>query len=319
MKLTEDDFRNSGYESIIESCDEKECNKYATVFLKKTPEIESNSAQSEIFTLIGRMASLNLRLESPVNPFSPKPSGPIDAESAEYIQVFERDHIELLKIVVSEIKDFELRARVADILWVIERDFIYAELALNAYLESAKILEHPEHWTSCERRIHRAFQLANLVGLKTGYIDIVLQHIENVLDKYNGEDPLFLSQKMMSLLIEGKHGDPEKYSKLSEKCALDAENKNNFHRARAYWQVKAQWHKLEKDNEKEREALICGAESYIKEAEFKKDNTGNGSYLVASHFLQKAIEAYRRIGNAKDVIDKIHKLGVNRVRKNIYQ
>jgi hypothetical protein len=270
LSRTEDDFRNSGYDKIIDSCDEKECRKYATAFLKKAHEIKSDYIKSDIFTLIGRMASLNLRLESAINPFSPKPSGPIDAESAEYIQVFERAHIELLKIVVSEISDFELRARVADILWVIDRDFKYAELALTSYLESANILEHPENWTSCEKRIHRAYNLSNLLGSKTGHINKVLQHIENVLAKYNGDDPLFLSQRMMSLLIEAKHGDPEKYIKLSEKCALDAEDKKNFHRARAYWQVKAQWHKLNKDSAKERESLLSNAESYVKEAEFKR-------------------------------------------------
>lgn len=308
-QITEEDFHNSGYDGIIDDCDKKECLKYATTFLRKARELESssNSTNSDIFILIGRIASLNLRLESPINPFSPKPTGPIDSEPAEYIQVFERQHIELLKKVVSRIKDNELKSRVADLLWVIDRDFKFAEMALTAYLESAKILEHPEHWTSCEKRIHRAFHLANLLGSKTGNIDKVLQHIENVLNKYNGEDPLFLSQKMMSLLIEARHGDPEKYIKLSEKCALDAEEKNNFHRARAYWKVKAQWHKLNRDNEKEREALINYAESYVKEAEFKKDNNGKGSYLVASHFLQRAIEAYRRIGNTKIEVNRIHR------------
>jgi len=188
---------------------------------------------------------------------------------------------------------------------------------LTAYLESAKILEHPEDWTSCEKRIHRAFQLANLLGSKTGQINKVLQHIENVLDKYDGNDPLFLSQRMMSLLLEAKHGDPEKYIKLSEKCALDAEEKNNFHRARAYWQVKAQWHKRNKDSEKERESLINNAESFVKEAEFKKGNDGQGSYLVASHFLQRAIEAYRRIGNTKGQVDRIHRLLLDSEQQSI--
>lgn len=309
-RITEELFYKSRYYEIIEGCSEKECHEYATVFLKKAREIESDSdsINSDIYTLIGRLASLNLRLESAINPFSPKPTGPIDTEPAEYIQIFDREHINLLKIVVSNIKDFELQARIADVIWVIDRDFEFAKLALNSYLESAKILEHPEQWTSCEKRIHRAFHLANLLGVKTGLITKVLQHIENVLDKYNGTDPLFLSQRMMSLLIEAEHGDPEKYIKLSEKCALDAEEKNNFHRARAYWSVKAQWHKLNKDIEKERESLINNAESYVKEAEFKKGTDGQGSYLVASHFLQRAIEAYRRIGNTKIQVDRIHRL-----------
>lgn len=304
----EDDFYNSGYEYIISSCDKKECYKYGTIFLRRARELESesDSKKPEIYTLIGRLASLNLKSESVLHPFSPMPSGPIDSEPEELIQIFDREHLNLLKKVVSNIKDFELQARIADVLWVLNRHFKMAEIAINAYLESAKILEHPEHWTSCEKRIHRAFQLGNLLGKKSGQIKKVIEHIEYVLDKYDGNDPLFLSQRMMSLLIEAKHGDPEKYIKLSEKCAIDAEGKNNFHRARSYWQVKAQWHKYNNDIEKERECLLNSAESYVKEAEFKRTNDGQGSYLVASHFLQRAIEAYRRISDTKGKVDRIH-------------
>jgi len=202
----EDDFYNSGYMDIIGSCDEKECYKFATKFLQRARELESDSdlIKPEIYTLIGRLASLTLRSESALHPFSPIPSGPIDTKPQEFIQIFDREHLNLLKKVVSNIKDFELQARVADVLWVIDRDYKMAEIAINAYLESAKILEHPEKWTSCEKRIHRAFQLGNLLGTKSGQINKVIVHIEYVLDKYNGDDPLFLSQRMMSLLLEAK-------------------------------------------------------------------------------------------------------------------
>ena len=214
-------------------------------------------------------------------------------------------HLNLLKNVVYSIADNELKARIADVLWVIDCDYKMAELAIVAYLESSKILEHPEHWTPCEKRIQRAFRLANLLGRKSGNIEKVIEHIEFVLDKYNGDDPLFLSQRLMSLLIEARHGDPEKYSIIAEKCAIDAENTKNFHRAQAYWQIKAQWHILQNDTERKRTALINNAESYVKEAEFKLGGE-KGSYLVASHFLQRAIEAYRRIGDTKEIVNEIH-------------
>lgn len=307
VQLAEDDFYKSGYEDIIDSCDKKECYKYATIFLKKARELESSSdfITSEVYTLIGRMASLNLRPESVPHPFSPMPSGPLENEPQHLVQIFSREHLNLLNNVVSNTTDNELKARIGDILWVIDRDYKMAELAIVAYLESSKILEHPEHWTSCEERIQRAFRLANLLGKRSGHIEKVIEHIEFVLDKYNGEDPLFLSQKLMSFLIEAKHGDPEKYAILAEKCAIDADSNKNFHRARAYWQIKGQWHRLQEDTERERSALLNNAESYVKEAEFKLGGE-KGSYLVASHFLQRAIEAYRRIGNTKEVVNEIH-------------
>jgi hypothetical protein len=309
IQISEDDFLKSGYQEIINSCDKNENYKYATKFLQKAREFESESdfINSEIFTLIGRLSSLNLKSESALKPFSPMPSGPVDIEPQSFTQIFSREHLDLLKDIALKVVDFELQARIADVIWVIDRDYKMAEIAINAYIESAKKLEHPEHWTSCEQRIQRAFRLSNLLGKNSSHINIVLIHIESVLEKYNGEDPLFLSERLMSLLIESKHGDPDKYSILAEKCAIDAETKNNFHRARAYWQVKAQWHKIQNNVDKEREALLNNAASYVKEAEFKRDNNGKGSFLVASHFLQRAIEAYRRLSNTNEIVDGIHR------------
>ena len=62
VQLTDDNFYKSGYEDIIDSCDKKECYKYATILLKKARELESSSdfINSEVCTLIGRVTSLNL-------------------------------------------------------------------------------------------------------------------------------------------------------------------------------------------------------------------------------------------------------------------
>ena len=82
VQITEDDFYNSGYDDIIGGCDGKECYKYATNLLQRARELESESdlIKPEIYTLIGRLASLNLRSESVLHPFSPMPSEPIDTE-----------------------------------------------------------------------------------------------------------------------------------------------------------------------------------------------------------------------------------------------
>ncbi|MHB9075086.1 MAG: DUF4209 domain-containing protein [Desulfobaccales bacterium] len=317
-QLTEDDLIKSAYEAIIESCDTKECHKYGTIFFQKAKELESSddSTSFVIFILFGRLSSLNLRAETALHPFSPMPSGPLENQPQDFVQIFSQEHLTFLEQIVNHISDNELKSRIADVLWVINHDYKMAELAISAYLESSKILEHPENWTSCEERIQRAFRLANLIGNKGSYLANVIRHLEDVLTKYNGDDPLFLSKKLMSLLLEAKHGDYEKYINLSKKCAVNAEKKNNFHVARAYWRVKGKWHKLQDNIDEERDALLRHADTYVKEAEFKV-NGGKGSYSVASHFLQKAIEAYRCIGNTREVVDEIHKKLVKYQKKSM--
>jgi hypothetical protein len=307
MELTQDDLIKSKYEAIIECCDTRECYKYGTKFFQKARELDSpdDYITSEIFTLLGRLTSLNLRPETALQPFSPMPSGPIESGFESSVQIFSQEHLMFLEKIINHVTDNEMKARIADVLWVIKRDYKMAESAISAYLESSKILEHPENWTSCEKRIQRAFRLAILIGTQGSFIDKVIEHIESVLSVYDGEDPLFLSEKLMNLLIEVKHGDCDKYTNLSEKCAINAEKINKYHVARAYWQVNGKWHKLQGNIDKERDALIKYADTYVKEAEFKV-NKEKGNYLAASHFLQRAIEAYRRIGNTRKIVDEIH-------------
>jgi hypothetical protein len=179
-ELTHDDLIKSKYEAIIESCDTRECYKYGTKFFQKARELDSpdDSITSEIFTLLGRLTSLNLRPETELQPFSPMPSGPIESGLQSSIQVFSQEHLMFLGNIINHVSDNEMKARIADVLWVIKRDYKMAELAISAYLESSKILEHPENWTSCEKRIQRAFRLAIQIGIQGSFIDKVIEHIE---------------------------------------------------------------------------------------------------------------------------------------------
>ena len=49
--------------------------------------------------------------------------------------------LELLQQLAPNIADPEMRARVADVIWVRKRDAQCAQLAIDAYLESARSLE----------------------------------------------------------------------------------------------------------------------------------------------------------------------------------
>jgi hypothetical protein len=71
----------------------------------------------------------------------------------------------------------------------------------------------------------------------------------------------------MELLQEHKLGNPVKYAALSAKAAYLAESHSNWYKARELWNIKAVWHRIEKDKSKEFEASMLSAETYVKEAE----------------------------------------------------
>ncbi|MGH9882757.1 MAG: hypothetical protein ACRD6N_15075 [Pyrinomonadaceae bacterium] len=184
------------------------------------------------------------------------------------------------------------------------------------YLESARTLEDPEHWVATYDRIARALQLATMMGRNAQSYPLVVRHIEDVLDRCNAEDPLFLSARMMDLLLNCRTDDSGKYVALSEKLALKGERERDWDRARTYWETKAQWHRSAKEEDELRVAKVRAAETYVQQSEVHL--SGNPpSYSLASTFLQKAIEAFRRVGDSEIRIQQLHSKLLDYQKKSV--
>ena len=287
--LTIDDFNNAFWQDLVNSSDRKNCLSYSGVFLKKARESQEteNLRDQAVFELLSVVTSAAIKPESTEEFF------------ADIFKNLTDEHLDFLAEIAPEISDPELQARVADILWVKRRDYRMAKLAIPAYLQSATVLEKPGQWTHCVDRIERALRLERKISHQD---EVVLKFIEAVLDRYQGEDPLGLSEKLMVLLQECRFGDPAKYAALCKKAATLAELISDWHMARTLWGIKAVWHRMEKDFSKELTASMSAAETYEKEAEAALKRTPP-SYTVASHFLQHAVEAFRSIrGSTEETI-----------------
>jgi len=304
--LEKEDFEELQLDEIIKKCDRKECECYFRPFFNKADEanVAGEAKTGEIFALLGYVTSMMLKPNSPTEPFTPL-SVLYNSRSA-IIDDFSEDHLKFFGEIVLDISDPELRARIADILWVKKRDFRAAELAITSYLESATILEDPIQWPKCADRIERAVRLAASLGRNTGYLDKAISYIETVLDKYNGDDPKFLSESLMGLLLEFRRGDSAKYSALSEKLAKRAESDGDWFRARTYWETKARWHALAKDDDNEKAARIQAAETYVNAAKVEANGETLNRYVAAAGHMGRAIESYRRIGGASERIEELH-------------
>ncbi len=110
----------------------------------------------------------------------------------------------------------------------------------------------------------------------------------------------------MELLQQYKLGNPIKYAAVATKAASIAEDVHDWHKARAYWQIAARWHALAKDLDNERIAKQREARTYVAEAD-DVINRAPPDFSVATWHLQQAIEAYRRIGGAREEIDALHR------------
>ncbi|WP_442942153.1 DUF4209 domain-containing protein [Nostoc sp.] len=279
--LTKEDFINSRWQDVINSSERKECSAYNRVFWNKAQEAKEagNVREQSVFEILAFVTGAAIKPESTEEFF------------AEVFQNLTDEHLNFLTEIAPEVSEPELQARIADILWVKKRNYRMAQLAVTAYLQSATELEDPEKWSWCFERIERALRLAHKINYQT---KLVVAHIEAVLDRYNGEDPLWLSVKLMELLQEYKLGNPTKYAALAEKAAIIAESSQDWDKARNYWEIKAEWHRIDKNAEQTHAARMLAAETYIKEAEDSLTKHPQ-PYLKASDDLQKAFEAFEKL------------------------
>ena len=309
--LTKEDFINSGCKEVVNSSERKECLSYHMTFWNKAKQAEAvvNIREQIVFEILAFVtgAAINPELN--------------DEFFGEVFSNLAEEYLNFLTEIAPEISDPELQARVADILWVKNGNYQMAQLAVEAYLESAKQLEDPQKWTHCVDRIERSLRLARKINYKP---EIVIEYIDEVLNRYQGEDPLWLSIKLHELLQDEKNINllrktkllnTSKYSDLAKKGAIFQESSKEWDKVRNYWKIKAEWHRIEKNVEKAYTARMAAAETYIKESEdsLTKHPT---PYFKASHDLQKAFEAFERLQSQgteeekaviKNKLEQIHK------------
>ena len=301
------DFENCAWENVVQTAEKKKCSNYRHLFAAKAGEAQEagNEQARVVFVLLYAATSLHLNdPSSSTSPFCPMLTD-FDGRTPD-VDDFTDEQLEVFRLVIPKITDPEIRARIADIVWVRKRGYQLAEKAVSAYLASARRLEDTEKlWPPCIDRVKRAVTLAVLHGRNSQMFSPVIAHIEDMLARAKDENTSFLPAELMKVLLEHKQGDCIKYAELSGKFAVSAEKDNAWLRAKAYWDLQAIWLGRAEDNEGSREARIRAANTHVQEAEACIDQA-SPDYSVAALHIQSAIDAFRRIGGEEDRIEKLH-------------
>ncbi len=246
-----------------------------------------------------------------------------------------------MRRLVTEINNCEIRARIADILWICKkrdsekaRPIKMANIALETYLESAKTLEHAEDWRSCYNRLKRTAQLAPLIdGKKSKTMRVVVsKHIDALINRYKSEENEFLTGSSMKVLQEDlgkKHlksiwddisSYGTKYAAIAAKKAVYAEKNlekfptyhEAYYRKVAYRQIESEWYKIIGDQESERKAKLHLVEVKVWYAKQAFVDNKNNSHAVAAERLKSAIKILKKIedtfGRRQDTCERIEQL-----------
>jgi hypothetical protein len=304
--LVKEDFDRSGWESVIAASDRRECDAYMSLFNAKAEEAEAagEDRHRAVFVLLAAISSLHLRPESTDDPFGPMWN--LNNSRSAIPEDFSDADLAVLNEVAQEASDAEIRARIADVIWVRKRDYRLAQTAVSAYLEAADALGGLDRWRHYIERIERATRLAASLGRSAAQFTTVIGHIESALDEHDEAESSFPFAGLMELLQEYRQGDAARYGALSERLASRAEDAGQWARAREYWEIKARWSQMDGDDEGRRDALVKAAEIHVKEADEALTRTPPSYIAVTSHLI-RAIEGIRRAGGMQERVEELHR------------
>jgi Domain of unknown function (DUF4209) len=305
--VTKEDIEQSRWQTFIADATECKCLNYYPLFSKKVEKTKKSGdiRACRVFDLLLAITQAAQRLDSDSQRRFLTIEGALGYPFS-YIEV----NRTVLEEIVHEISDPEIRARIADLVWTLKvynrdasRDHQLVVIAIESYLEVAKLLEERECWRGLVRRLKHAVYLAKSFG-QPALATEALDYTQLLLDTYADLSSSFPFAEMMEILQQHKAGDAVRNAALAEREALRAREEGRWRDARRYGEIKAAWHQTENDDEKRFESLRFVAETYVNEAE---DATTRHppSHLVASVFLDDAITALERSRGSKERIEEL--------------
>lgn len=305
-QLTPEYLQSIDWEAPIKDIPIKTCEFFWQVFFTtaKVADEKGDVTSKDLYLLLGKSSSLHLRPDEKTTPFAPMAI--FATQRSADISDFSEDDVDALKKILPYLKNSDLRARIADVVWLVHREgnFRYAEIAVDAYLSAGSEQLQWDPYIHGVDRITRAIHLAASLGRKTDkykrVVETINSFIEPFLPKHNS--PV---SYLIKLLIEYGEGDLHKLAGFAEMCALDAEENKNWFIAGHYWEIKATCHRRAKEDDQEHQAFQRLATTFVNTAQEFVDS-GRG-YAAAARHIQSAIEVVRRIPDTKEQQDQLHK------------
>lgn len=299
-----DDLLALPLDAELEDIGKRECRTYSRMFQERARRCEDGGDIdcAKAWTLLADLTDLHLRGSDRSEPFPPTIIGlgrrtmvPRDLRGKP---------ADAVRDVAYRVQDPELRARLLDVVWESNRDHTVVEGAVHAYLESARSLLDPDHWVAYFERCARALRLS-LVLRRDDLEAQVVAEIESTLSDLNGQDPLFLTVRLVSLLLDTHSGDVASLSAVSERAASVSEQALAFDQACAHLQNLMVCRRRLGDEDGERAAKVRIAACFEQRGKLHLDAD---DHMAASHWLEQAHVRYRETQGMREKALEVYEL-----------
>ena len=209
---------------ILQTSERHECHDFSHVFSRAQRSGIEAEEEKVIIELFDVITSYMLVPDSPIEPFQPMMQDFVNNKRTAVPADLTGEQRDYLQLLLPEIENDELQARIADTLWALKHGDIRknAEAAIKGYLGSAKNLLS-ESWHYANERIERAFRIffAKL-GLRSkevpDHLNVVRVMKDLIATPQNIESSL-LAIHLIQLLYETRLEDYNTHVGILEKIA----------------------------------------------------------------------------------------------------
>jgi len=315
--VTADDLRRYDWQARLAQHPTKECYSYCGLLVMAAKELEAAGDElgRRVFTLLYIVASFHPNYDTKGNPYGPLWQN--NENRGLMAEDLSDDDLTALRGVLEEIADPEYRARVGDVLWECRRDYKAAQIAVQAFLESARRLESNDLWPPFAERLERALQIATKLGFGKALHLTVIAEIEAVIQRFAAHlKSGLLCARLMKFLLEHDRGDPACYVTLAQRMATEFATARDWDFSKDYWEVAALWFRKAKNEAEAQRCQLAAAECLVTKAE-ESLKGGQPSFGFAAHWMGRGVEALRRAKAHPTRIDEIHTRFVEYERRSL--
>jgi hypothetical protein len=281
-------------EPILSSAKHPTCAAYDITFGEQArlARQRRRTRQARVFQFLVHVCCMRLDSSSVHAPFKP---ALVSANGRSALpEDFEAPQIALLEFYLNT-DDPELRARVADLLWLTKKDHQGALTAIDAYVASAQRLVgtgRTNELGEATSRFDRAASLAASLNNGTKLED-VRRAIDEVFEQAQAGTLLWLPPELLIVALKHRGDTKRDYAVFARELALAEEAKNQWWQARRYWEVVAEWHHALRREAGRLDALGRAAETLAQEA------STSDSAIARASLLNQALDVLRPLPRFK--------------------
>lgn len=306
-QLTLEDFRQCEWEHILE---ENTFYHYRSLWLSfKRASIEAdnngNLKQAHILHLFSLVYSLKFIPKNRSNPFT-------------NLEYFSNEEINFFSTIIDDVKNYWLKAQLADIVWNKKREKKYALTAIDAY-QSTPIVNTNTSFTECWER---AITLSRMIQRMDSEIITRIEYNLCSIVLNQPFDNVEIAIQGAKILYDERLGNKEtnRFGERFKELGQEFDKRKEYLTAQSCFEISAQWFHISKNKQSEAFSTFLWAKSLEKEAQHKIDGEVS-SHTVAGIIFGEAINVYRKIPKAErknlGVKDRIEQLKSKMSETNI--